>query len=101
MAKPLITHLVTFKPTDPSEKLRDSIGGYPYLPEGLDQPVCSCGERMSLYFQFDIRAEFGRRDSPVPLRSWYCDHRAYGHTRQWLPIGTHDPAPGFHPPRAG
>jgi hypothetical protein len=59
MTEPLITHLVTFKPADPTEKLRDSIGGYPYLPKGLDYPACSCGERMSLYFQFDIREEFG------------------------------------------
>jgi Domain of unknown function (DUF1963) len=59
MTEPLITHLVTFKPADPSEKLRDSIGGHPYLPKGLDYPACSCGERMSLYFQFDIREGFG------------------------------------------
>ena len=61
MAQPLITHLVTFKPADPSDKLPDSIGGHPYLPKGTDYPVCSCGERMSLYFQFDIREEFGLR----------------------------------------
>src|SRR5438309_1440265 len=59
MPEKLIHHRIEFRPADPSEKLRDSIGGHPYLPEGMDQPVCSCGERMSLYFQFDIREGFG------------------------------------------
>ena len=59
MAKPLIYHRIEYKPADPSVKLRDSIGGYPYLPKGTGWPVCSCGKRMSLYLQFDIREEFG------------------------------------------
>lgn len=59
MSKPLIYHRVEFKPADPSERLRDSIGGYPYLPKGMDYPTCSCGNRMNLYFQFDIQEEFG------------------------------------------
>ena len=59
MAQPLIYNKIGYKPADPSEKLRDSIGGYPYLPKGMDYPACSCGQRMSLYLQFDIREEFG------------------------------------------
>jgi hypothetical protein len=59
MAEPLIYHRIDFKPADPNDKLRDSIGGHPYLPKGMDYPVCSCGKRMHLYFQFDIRDEFG------------------------------------------
>src|SRR4051794_34994790 len=59
MAEPLIYHRIEFKPADPSEEFRDSIGGHPYFPRGTDWPVCSCGEGVNLYFQFDIREEFG------------------------------------------
>lgn len=59
MSKPLIYHRVEYKPADPSEKFRDSIGGHPYLPKGMDYPTCSCGKRMNFYLQFDIREEFG------------------------------------------
>jgi hypothetical protein len=59
MTEPLIYHRIDFKPADPTEKLRDSIGGHPYLPKGMDYPACSCGQRMNLYLQFDIREEFG------------------------------------------
>lgn len=39
--------------------IRDSVGGRPILPENVPLPVCECGKRMTLYFQFDIRTEFG------------------------------------------
>jgi hypothetical protein len=59
VSDPLIYHRVEFQPADPSEKLRDSIGGHPYLPKGMEYPTCSCGRRMNLYFQFGVREEFG------------------------------------------
>jgi hypothetical protein len=59
MAKPLIYHRIGFEPADSSRKLRNSIGGHPYLRKGTDWPVCSCGRRMNLYLQFGIRAAFG------------------------------------------
>jgi hypothetical protein len=45
----------------PDDKVayRDSIGGSPVLPAGQKWPVCpKSGERMVLFFQFDIRPEF-------------------------------------------
>src|SRR4051812_7046640 len=59
MAKPLIYHKIEYRPVDPTDRLRDSIGGHPYVPKGMDYPVCSCGKRMNLYLQFDIREAFG------------------------------------------
>lgn len=59
MSKPLIYHRIDYKPADSSVKLRDSNGGHPYLPKGMDYPICSCGKRMNFYLQFDIREEFG------------------------------------------
>lgn len=38
---------------------RDGIGGAPILREGQEWPVCQCGERMVLFFQLDVRAEYG------------------------------------------
>ena len=39
---------------------RDSIGGYPFLPAGMAWPLCpKSGKRMVLFFQLDVRAEFG------------------------------------------
>lgn len=36
---------------------RDTIGGWPVLPAGEPWPSCYCGERMVLFFQFDIPAD--------------------------------------------
>ncbi|TVL88684.1 hypothetical protein CD790_30315 [Streptomyces sp. SAJ15] len=33
---------------------RNSVGGWPFLDEAQDWPECFCGERMALFFQFDI-----------------------------------------------
>jgi hypothetical protein len=83
MAEPLIYHRIDFKPADPSEKLKDSIGGYPYLPKGMDYPVCSCGKRMNLYLQFDIREEFGLPFQPGSHLAVFmcqaCNDQAAGH----------------------
>src|SRR5262245_25904881 len=38
---------------------RDSIGGTLFLPPGLDWPECSCGKRMALFLQFEVRRAFG------------------------------------------
>jgi hypothetical protein len=48
-----------------SESVRDSIGGHPFLPEGTPWPICPVSnQRMVLFFQFDIRKEFGLRLAP-------------------------------------
>jgi hypothetical protein len=87
MVKPLITHLVTTEPADPSKKLRDSIGGHPYLPEGVDQPVCSCGERMSLYFQLSTREAFGLPfETGSHLTVFACEAMS-GHVPKRLEVG--------------
>ncbi|WP_039923902.1 hypothetical protein [Amycolatopsis decaplanina] len=33
---------------------RDTVGGWPILPAGQPWPLCFCGARMILFFQFDI-----------------------------------------------
>lgn len=33
---------------------RNSVGGWPFLDEGQEWPVCFCDERMSLFFQLDV-----------------------------------------------
>ncbi|MER6920249.1 hypothetical protein [Streptomyces spiralis] len=33
---------------------RNSVGGWPFLDQAQDWPECFCGERMALFFQFDI-----------------------------------------------
>ncbi|MET8170092.1 hypothetical protein ABZT34_38655 [Streptomyces sp. NPDC005329] len=33
---------------------RNSVGGRPFLDQAQDWPECFCGERMALFFQFDI-----------------------------------------------
>lgn len=54
---------VTWEPvTDPSDVIRSSIGGYPILPAGEAWPVCAedgCGQRLALFFQFDVEESFG------------------------------------------
>jgi hypothetical protein len=38
---------------------RDSLGGYPFLPVGMEWPQCpKSGRPMVLFFQFDVRPEF-------------------------------------------
>ena len=40
--------------------VRDSLGGYAFLPEGTPWPVCEESRKaMVLFFQFDVRPEFG------------------------------------------
>lgn len=43
---------VGVQPLDHPE--RDSIGGWPFLDVGQGWPACFCGERMVLFFQFDV-----------------------------------------------
>ena len=51
-------------PTD-AEPARDSLGGYAFLPEGTSWPVCEeSGKAMVLFFQFDVRPEFGVSVAP-------------------------------------
>jgi len=48
--------------TDPNRMLRSSIGGYPILPVGTPWPSCrasGCGQRMSLFLQFDVDDRVG------------------------------------------
>jgi hypothetical protein len=45
-------------PRPATEPSRDSIGGFAFLPLDLEWPVHD-GKRMVLFFQFDVRAEFG------------------------------------------
>ncbi|MFI6520445.1 hypothetical protein ACIBF1_33180 [Spirillospora sp. NPDC050679] len=41
--------------TEPLDRpARNSVGGRPFLDDDQDWPECFCGERMSLFFQFDI-----------------------------------------------
>jgi hypothetical protein len=55
----LITHLVTATDVPPGDPARSTIGGHPILPKGIYWPHCCCGERLILFFQLDIREEFG------------------------------------------
>lgn len=38
---------------------RNSVGGWPFLDPGQDWPECFCGERLVLFFQFDIPSDLG------------------------------------------
>ncbi len=44
---------------------RDTIGGAPHLPAGQDHPRCKlCDQPMVLFWQFDVRQEFGLPFAP-------------------------------------
>ncbi|HZM81335.1 MAG TPA: hypothetical protein VFC19_36885 [Candidatus Limnocylindrales bacterium] len=51
------------EPADPAQdSIRNTIGGRPILPAGMDWPVCHCGLGMIFFFQLDIPddvADFG------------------------------------------
>ena len=48
-----------------AEPVRDSLGGYAFLPEAIRWPVCpTSGKAMVLFFQFDVRLEFGLSVAP-------------------------------------
>jgi hypothetical protein len=53
------THIVKVTAAGKDERPRDSLGGAALLPTGMAWPRCECGERMTLFFQFDIPDEFG------------------------------------------
>lgn len=42
-----------------SRPARNSVGGWPFLDDGQEWPVCFCDERMSLFFQLDIPESTG------------------------------------------
>ena len=92
----LVCHEVV--PIESHGASRDSIGGSAVLPSLQEFPHCLCGRRMVLYFQFDIRDDFG-----LPIQGdchfscFVCpDHngipQSYGTTlpsEYWA--NTHDP----------
>ncbi|MFF4828111.1 hypothetical protein ACFY20_35050 [Streptomyces sp. NPDC001312] len=51
---------------------RNSVGGWPFLDQAQDWPECFCGERMVLFFQFDI---------PWDLEPFGGDHLLVFHCR--------------------
>lgn len=51
---------------------RNSVGGRPFLDRGQGWPECFCGERMALFFQFDI---------PWALEPFGGDHLLFFHCR--------------------
>jgi hypothetical protein len=51
---------------------RNSVGGWPFLDQAQDWPECFCGERMALFFQFDI---------PWALEPFGGDHLLVFHCR--------------------
>ncbi|MFQ6198651.1 hypothetical protein [Streptomyces sp. NPDC000405] len=51
---------------------RNSVGGWPYLDQAQEWPECFCGERMALFFQFDI---------PGDLEPFGGDHLLVFHCR--------------------
>ena len=54
-------HVATPRPLPANAPaVRDSLGGHPFLPAGTAWPMCrESGKRMVLFFQFDVRPEFG------------------------------------------
>lgn len=53
-------HLVTVTATCADESCRNTAGGSPFMPSGQSVPKCRiCDAEMVLFFQLDIRAEFG------------------------------------------
>jgi hypothetical protein len=59
-------HVAVATPAGPdAAPHRDSFGGYPFLPRGVAWPVCpASGQPMVLFFQFDVRPEFGLALAP-------------------------------------
>ncbi|MFI9602151.1 hypothetical protein ACIHCX_20270 [Streptomyces sp. NPDC052043] len=51
---------------------RNSVGGWPFLNEDQEWPECFCGDRMALFFQFDI---------PPDLEPFGGDHLLVFHCR--------------------
>jgi hypothetical protein len=60
----LITHVMKLTPASALSRTRNSVGGKPILPAELPWPRCSCGERLVMFFQFDVQQRFG-----LPFRS--------------------------------
>lgn len=53
------TFIVKQKKVTDDSKMRNSIGGYPILAKDQEYPVCNkCGNKMVLFFQFDIEERF-------------------------------------------
>jgi hypothetical protein len=44
---------------------RDSLGGAAVLPADMKWPRCACGQRMVLFFQFDVAEKFGLPFAPA------------------------------------
>lgn len=55
----MITHLIETADGPSVGSSRDSLGGAAVLPLDVAEPRCECGEAMALFFQFDVRKEFG------------------------------------------
>jgi hypothetical protein len=51
---------------------RNSVGGWPFLDDGQEWPECFCGERLALFFQFDI---------PLNVEPFGGDHLLVFHCR--------------------
>ncbi len=59
--------------TEPLDRpARNSVGGRPFLDAGQEWPECFCGERMALFFQFDV---------PRDLEAFGGDHLLVFHCR--------------------
>ncbi|GGK21503.1 hypothetical protein GCM10011583_61870 [Streptomyces camponoticapitis] len=59
--------------TGPLDKpARNSVGGWPFLDEAQEWPLCFCGERMALFFQLDI---------PLDVEHFGGDHLLVFHCR--------------------
>jgi hypothetical protein len=53
-------HLVKVTETPADASCRNTVGGSPFMPPGSSVPRCRlCNARMVLFFQLDIRSEFG------------------------------------------
>jgi hypothetical protein len=87
-------HRVTWEPmTDPSDIIRSSIGGYPVLPVGESWPVCAqekCGQRLGLFFQFEVEDRFGL---PFERGSTLSVFACIKHDDPFEELDTMDPKP--------
>lgn len=53
-------HLINVTDTTADASCRNTIGGSPFIPRAESVPQCRiCNAQMVLFFQFDIRSEFG------------------------------------------